>query len=74
MISIFLAVLFHEECTSQRVCRWSAALVSSISIPQTVLALWGSQLFVRVRKGPLTFGGSRWDPSWDPSCEKCECP
>ena len=38
-------------------------------IPQTVLALWGSQLFLRSVAWVLTFGGRRWDPSWDPSAK-----
>ena len=38
-------------------------------IPQTVLALWGSQFVLRSVACAPTFGGRRWDPSWDPSAE-----
>ena len=35
-------------------------------IPQTVLALWGSQFVLRPVTGRVADSGSGWDPSWDP--------
>ena len=35
-------------------------------LPQTVLALWGSQFGFRVGDGVVADSGSRWDPSRDP--------
>ena len=49
------------------VLRWDHyIIIIIIIIPQTVLALWGSQLVLRGSEVEIAAAGSGWDPSWDP--------